>query len=306
MREKIKLVAIPCAGASAMMYFDWKKELAEEIELVTVELPGRGLRFKDKHPNTLDELTDDLLTFIEPQIAGCQYAFLGFCFGATVIYDICRKLREKGYPEPKYLFVGSSAAPGVHIKSEKLFELSNFRIVLALLNMFSFNLFRASEEEMLIVKSFIGMINPKVQEELRNMTLLDLIIGFTFRKSAQSKSCQSVLNIVKADGKLMYHYQATGKEVIFTCPVIAIHGDTDNLISLEDMRQWQKNAGAEFELREVKGGHMMVFDNPSEVIAIVNNYISKEKRSNVIEKEMEQRQYTGGSEENHSYDYAAS
>ena len=39
--SKLKLIAIPCAGASAMMYFDWKNKLSDDIELVAIELPGR-------------------------------------------------------------------------------------------------------------------------------------------------------------------------------------------------------------------------------------------------------------------------
>lgn len=286
--SKLKLIAIPCAGASAMMYFDWKNKLSDDIELVAIELPGRGLRFKDSHPETLDELTDDLLEYIEPAISGYDYAFLGFCFGATVIYDITKKLRMKGYPEPRYLFVGSSAAPGVHIKSEKLFELSNFRIVFALLNMFSFNLFKASDEELMMVKSFIAMINPQILQEINEMSLLDMIIGFTFKKSWQSKSCQAVLNIVKADGRLMYRYNATGKEVIYACPVIAIHGKSDNLISHDEMAGWKNNAEGYFELIDVEGGHMMVFDNPSEVIDIINTYTKENFYA--FEEKMDQRE----------------
>ncbi len=29
--SKLKLIAIPCAGASAMMYFDWKNKLSDDI-----------------------------------------------------------------------------------------------------------------------------------------------------------------------------------------------------------------------------------------------------------------------------------
>ncbi|MFV0361504.1 MAG: thioesterase II family protein [Suipraeoptans sp.] len=276
--EKIKLIALPCAGASAMMYKQWNSLIDENIEIVPIEMPGRGLRFKDKVAENMEELKADIMPQILPIIEDGNYALIGFCFGASVIYDIYRTLKLEGYKLPKYIIIGSSSVPGVHIKSEKLFQMSNIKIVWALIGAFSFNVISANNEEQNLIKALLSMINPDVKEKYEKMSVLDLIIGFLWSRSWQSKYCQTVLRILKADGKILYQYDCNADEVHIEVPMLLIHGKDDNLISLPDMEHWQDISDNEFNLVEVKGGHMMVFDYYEEVVSLINSKLSLEVR----------------------------
>lgn len=42
--KKMKVVCLPYAGGSALMYGRWKNLFDDRIEIVQLELPGRGLQ----------------------------------------------------------------------------------------------------------------------------------------------------------------------------------------------------------------------------------------------------------------------
>ena len=46
-KEQIKLLLLPYAGGSALFYSRWVKYLSKHIKMVPIELPGRGMRFKE-------------------------------------------------------------------------------------------------------------------------------------------------------------------------------------------------------------------------------------------------------------------
>lgn len=43
----VSLLCLPCAGASATMYLRWRRLLPKWIQVVPVELPGRGGRLAE-------------------------------------------------------------------------------------------------------------------------------------------------------------------------------------------------------------------------------------------------------------------
>ena len=51
---RVSLLCLPCAGASATMYLRWRHQLPRWIELVPVELPGRGMRMGERFVETYD------------------------------------------------------------------------------------------------------------------------------------------------------------------------------------------------------------------------------------------------------------
>lgn len=55
------LFCIPGASASAMMFIKWRKMFDGNVEVCPVELPGRGLRFRDAFISDMKLLAKDLL-----------------------------------------------------------------------------------------------------------------------------------------------------------------------------------------------------------------------------------------------------
>ncbi len=258
-----------------MMYEKWGSLLGETFEIVQLELPGRGLRFKEKNLDTMEELTEDLLLRLDRLTGGEDYILLGFCYGAVVAYALYQRMCLTNYSNtPKGVVLISSLPPGLHSKAERVFEMSNFKIVKMLLGVFSFNPLVAKEGEMDILKTMLEIVNPEVAEEMRRMSIIQLVMGFLFPNYSKSGNCQRVLKIMKEDGRIMYNYNGAEQKVIFTQPVLAIHGNTDNVVSLENMQGWRDYCSGDFQLEEVKGGHLMIFDSDSDFMDILKKRLN--------------------------------
>ncbi|MDH2433771.1 alpha/beta fold hydrolase [Pokkaliibacter sp. MBI-7] len=106
----LTLYCLPCAGGSAAMYFRWRRALAPHIELVPVELPGRGSRIGEdfvRHFETLvSQLADELAAGLP-----ARYAFFGHSMGTLLAYGLCRELQQRGLPAPQALLMSAGKAP---------------------------------------------------------------------------------------------------------------------------------------------------------------------------------------------------
>lgn len=110
---KVKLFCIPHAGGSAVIYNRWKKLLDENIELIPVELSGRGRRIGEKLYDSLEEAIDDVTNFIEDNIDEEEYMIYGHSMGCAIAYEVACNLLEKGYKMPVNLFLSGRECPFV-------------------------------------------------------------------------------------------------------------------------------------------------------------------------------------------------
>ena len=106
----VKLFCLPCARASATMYLRWRRLLPAWIEIVPLELPGRGSRMTEPVLREFDVLSALLCQELLPGLTG-PYALFGHSMGALLAYDVVNKLRENKAKMPEALFVSACAAP---------------------------------------------------------------------------------------------------------------------------------------------------------------------------------------------------
>ena len=223
----------------------------------------------------MEELTEDMKIRLMKLVGDENYILLGFCYGAIVSYSIYEQLvREKSEHMPKGMILISSLPPGEHSKAERLFEMTNLKIVKTLLGIFSFNPFAASDDEMDVLKTMLEIVNPDVAKELRSMNLLQLILAFLFPKYRKAANCQTVLRIMRADGRVMYGYNGEKDSIPVRVPVIAIHGKKDNVVTSEHMYGWKQFCDGEFQLKEVNGGHLMLFDEDTDFVPVLRESIA--------------------------------
>lgn len=123
--KKIKLFCIPHAGGSAVVYIRWKKYLDPSIDLIPVELSGRGRRIGERLYDSLKEAIDDVESFIESNIDEGEYMIYGHSMGCAIAYEVCCNLLEKGYKMPINLFLSGRECPFIKSKEEKVYNLSD-------------------------------------------------------------------------------------------------------------------------------------------------------------------------------------
>jgi len=111
-RYGLRLFCFPFAGGASANYRHWPGRLPPHVEVVAVELPGRGARIKDKPYLRMRPLIENLAEAISP-LLDLNYAFFGHSMGAMISFELARELRHRGAAEPGRLFVAGRQAPQI-------------------------------------------------------------------------------------------------------------------------------------------------------------------------------------------------
>ncbi|QOQ54192.1 thioesterase II family protein [Bacillus amyloliquefaciens] len=116
MTYPIKLFCIPHAGGLSSIYSEWNNSVGPEIELIPVELAGRGSRFSEKCYKTINQAVDDITEFVLKKHNNKCYAIYGHSMGAYISYEVILKLMKLTDNLPQHLFVSGKGAP--HLTKE--------------------------------------------------------------------------------------------------------------------------------------------------------------------------------------------
>jgi medium-chain acyl-[acyl-carrier-protein] hydrolase len=106
---RMRLFCLPFAGGAARVFADWQDRLPPWIEVVALELPGHGTRFRDRPHTSLDPLLEDLLSTVQP-LVDRPYAVFGHSLGGMLGYELACDLQRHGTP-PVYFFPSACRAP---------------------------------------------------------------------------------------------------------------------------------------------------------------------------------------------------
>lgn len=123
MKPVMKLFCFPYAGASAMIYNKWKAHMAEGIELIPVELAGRGKYFGTPFYDSFEDMIEDVYSKIESQLDDSPYAIFGHSMGSWIAYDLAHKISELKRPMPEHIFFSGRRAPHIESRRTKYYEL---------------------------------------------------------------------------------------------------------------------------------------------------------------------------------------
>src|SRR5258705_8700015 len=103
----MKLLTFCYAGGHAPSYLPLKKRLASAgIQVVLLELPGRGTRSKEPLLTSMEDALDDYERQIMPHLRE-PFAFFGHSMGALVAHLMTLRLLDEGLPTPLHVFLSS-------------------------------------------------------------------------------------------------------------------------------------------------------------------------------------------------------
>jgi medium-chain acyl-[acyl-carrier-protein] hydrolase len=113
---RLRLFCFPYSGASASVFFPWRGAFGPEIEVVPVELPGRGTRMTEPLATRIETLVERFARELRPQLDR-PYAFFGHSMGALLAFELARRL-EKEDGGPVHFFASGHVAPQVRERDE--------------------------------------------------------------------------------------------------------------------------------------------------------------------------------------------
>lgn len=105
-----RLFCFPYAGGNPQFFQAWQEKLPDTVDVIPVQLPGRGIRYTEKSFTKIDELIAALSEAMHPYLDRPFFLF-GHSMGALVSFELARFLQHRWHKQPKHLFVSGFHAP---------------------------------------------------------------------------------------------------------------------------------------------------------------------------------------------------
>lgn len=115
----INLFCIPFAGGSKSAYYNYIRLAPGRLNIIPLELPGRGSRYKEPLLKDVYAMVDDLLLQIRPLLQ-YPYALYGHSMGALLCYLLAGRISAEGISRPLHLFLTGKGAPSIRINNSVL------------------------------------------------------------------------------------------------------------------------------------------------------------------------------------------
>jgi len=234
--KKIKMICLPFAGGSKYSYYRYVRLAPEWLEVIPVDLPGRGSRLSKPLLTDIHAIVDDILVQIRPHIDS-PYILYGHSMGALTTLLLTRKMRDEGLPLPLHLFVTGHAGPSACTDRVVRHDLP--------------------EKELLTELNALDGMPAEIMED-------EALLNF-------------FLPVIRADFKAIetYRYQKAEKlDIAITCVI-----GTEENISLEDARAWQRETAAPVDVRQLPGKHFFIFQHDKAIIQLIGKMIAAHQRT---------------------------
>lgn len=132
---RLRLFCFPYAGGGASVYRNWARQIPSTVEVIPVELPGRGKRLTEPPIRKMPALIEALTPVITP-LLDMKFAFFGHSMGAIIAFELARELRRRHGPQPEKIFVSGRQASQIPDRDPITYNLpeDEFRAELLRLN----------------------------------------------------------------------------------------------------------------------------------------------------------------------------
>lgn len=118
-QAELTLFCFAYAGGNATVFRSWLDKLDPRIELQAIQLPGRAARFKEPLLDSMPAILDALEKYMSAELEQGEYAFFGHSMGASIAFELTRRLQAKGCKLPKRLIISGRRAPSLPLTEQK-------------------------------------------------------------------------------------------------------------------------------------------------------------------------------------------
>ncbi len=216
----LRLFCFPYAGAGASLFRAWGNAFPPEVDVCSVQLPGRETRLAEPAFRRMSDLVPAIVRALSLQLDR-PFAFFGHSLGALVAFETARHLRAEYGLDPERLFVSGRGAPHEAARAPG----------------------RTTDMHALPEREFaekLRELHGTPEEVLQHEELRKLLFP-----------------ILRADVELCetYVYQPNAP---LRCPIVAFGGVQDRFVSRAALEAWRHETLASFEVRMFPGDHFFL------------------------------------------------
>jgi medium-chain acyl-[acyl-carrier-protein] hydrolase len=212
----VTMICFPPAGGGMTGFWPWIAPLRGRANLYAASLPGREQRLREEPARALEALAAPLAEAVAA-LADRPLLVFGHSFGALLAYEIVHRLFAEGRaaPERLHFLASGRVAPQLPSRAPRVSHLAPRDVVFRVAELHG-NIPVALLEQ----PDYVAMIGRALQA--------DLHINETYRWTERPP---------------------------LPCPVTAVGGVSDPVVSEAELDAWALHAGGGFERRRVAGDH---------------------------------------------------
>lgn len=124
----LTLFCFPYAGGSAAVYRRWPQMLPPEVQVVGIQLPGRGHRLSEPAVSSMGVVADALAGEVVRH-GDREFAFLGHSMGALIGFEVARRLEARDRAGLRHLFVSGRRAPSLPAEDKQVHKMDQRELV---------------------------------------------------------------------------------------------------------------------------------------------------------------------------------
>ncbi|KAK1804878.1 hypothetical protein P4O66_019131 [Electrophorus voltai] len=224
----VRLICFPWAGGGSTHYARWGQLLNSSVEVYSVRLRGREGRTKEPFFQHMQEILDEVIDVLLPELKEKPFALFGHSFGAITTYAFAEYMKKVHNLEPVHVFLSGTSAPysETRLQAPRRSQLS--------------------DEEFLQWMTSIGGTPPEI---LANNEVLKLF-----------------LPALKADLSVVENYRCSRPTHSFlSCPVSCFDGKED---VPHDLQAWKCMTTGDFTVQMLCGSHFYLKDAANEKVIL--------------------------------------
>lgn len=270
------IFCIPAGGTNP--FITWTRKLNSDKKLVVLDIPGRGRKFKENPIDDINLLVESLINDIKSiNDIDDDYVLFGYCYGAVLAYEMCRKLQDKGMKLPcRFISFGIGAPNSKNLLEENNDRTQSAEFKMMVLQFFNIDSLGSDEEASRAVEAYI---NSYVQGH-KNVPVLDVEIEDVFPNISNDEKFEkqqligllnNSMKQIEQDEIILCKYQIaeTEKPVIRTSAII-IYGVDDSFVERKYIMNW-KSFFSSSEFIETPDDHYSIMNHAEKFIDIINN-----------------------------------
>ncbi|NKB51774.1 MAG: SDR family NAD(P)-dependent oxidoreductase [Rhizobiaceae bacterium] len=237
---RLRLFCFPFAGGGSAVFDNWGDAFNSDIEIVSVEAPGRLGRIDEEPVRTIEQFARGLYPELREKLDR-PYAVLGHCLGGLTLYETLRFFQARHDLMPQHIFVSGARPPSV-LRAPGNFE----------------------EELNQRLKSYVDYKAGRLGYQQPDEVFAEIVRAFGISESSkmleEEELRQLVLPTVRAEFEMTSRYIYL-PERPFAVPITCFRGMRDDYFRRVHASIWQKFTTDNFELFERDTGHFAIVED---------------------------------------------